>query len=124
MMAKGKGAAVSGDAAAPKTKAGGWKKSTMSEQQITALRKEGQLPPVGDNKVRCPGDEVTPKPNTGERIMFASFVSRGLSLPIHDFVRGLLYAYGVQLHDFAPNSIQQIAYFIVLCECFLGVNLH
>ena len=32
--------------------------------------------------------------------------------------------YGLQLHDLTPNSILQIACFITLCECFLGVFPH
>ena len=37
-------------------------------------------------------------------------------------MRGLLYAYGVQIHDFTLNGILHIAVFMTLCECFLGVN--
>ncbi|KAK1650644.1 hypothetical protein QYE76_068449 [Lolium multiflorum] len=46
---------------------------------------------------------------------------RGLSAPIHDFLRGLLFVYGIQLHQLTPNSILHISIFITLCECFLGV---
>ena len=56
--------------------------------------------------------------------MFVDFLTRGLSFLLHEFVRGLLYAYGVQLHDLTPNSILHIACFIVLCECFLGMHPH
>ena len=46
------------------------------------------------------------------------------SNPLHPFVRGLLYTYGLQLHDFAPNNIMQMTAFVVLCECFLGIHPH
>ena len=49
------------------------------------------------------------------------FLPRGFGFPIHDFVRGLLFAYGIQIHDLNPNSVLSIASFIVLCECFLGI---
>ena len=52
------------------------------------------------------------------------FLPRGFGFPLHDFVRGLLYAYGVQIHDLTPNGVLSIAGFIVLCECFLGVAPH
>ena len=39
-------------------------------------------------------------------------------------MRGLLYAYGIQLHDLTPNGVLHIACFFVLCECFLGVHPH
>ncbi|KAK1631877.1 hypothetical protein QYE76_006192 [Lolium multiflorum] len=47
---------------------------------------------------------------------------RGLSAPIHPFLRGLLYVYGLQLHHLTPNSILHISIFITLCEAFLGVQ--
>jgi hypothetical protein len=32
--------------------------------------------------------------------------------------------YGVQLHQLTPNSILHVAFFITLCEAFLGINPH
>jgi hypothetical protein len=34
------------------------------------------------------------------------------------------FAYGIQLHDLNPNTIMHIACFIMLCECFLGIEPH
>jgi hypothetical protein len=56
--------------------------------------------------------------------MFLSFLLRGLSLPAHEFLRGLLFVYGVQLHQLTPNSILHIACFMTLCESFLGIEPH
>jgi hypothetical protein len=56
--------------------------------------------------------------------MFFDFVMRGLSLPAHEFLCGLLFVYGVQLHQLTPNLILHIAYFITLCESFLGIEPH
>jgi hypothetical protein len=56
--------------------------------------------------------------------MFLAFLLRGLSLPAHEFFRGLLYIYGVQLHQLTPNLILHIACFVTLCESFLGVEPH
>jgi hypothetical protein len=56
--------------------------------------------------------------------MFVAFLLRGLSLPVHEFLRGLLFVYGMQLHDLTPNMILHIACFVTLCECFLGVEPH
>jgi hypothetical protein len=61
---------------------------------------------------------------SGYRVMFLAFLLRGLSLPAHEFLRGLLFVYGVQLHQLTPNSILHIACFITLCESFLGVEPH
>src|SRR4051812_10172365 len=56
--------------------------------------------------------------------MFIAFVLRGLSLPFHDFLRGLLFFYGIQLHHLSPNYLLHIACFITLCECWLGIETH
>jgi hypothetical protein len=56
--------------------------------------------------------------------MFFEFLLRGLSLLAHEFLRGLLFVYGVQLHQLTPNSILHIACFITLCESFLGIEPH
>jgi hypothetical protein len=36
-------------------------------------------------------------------------------------MRGLCYHYGVELHNFSPNSISQAVTFVGICEGFLGV---
>jgi hypothetical protein len=56
--------------------------------------------------------------------MFLAFLLRGLSLPAHEFLRGLLYVYGVQLHQLTPNFLLHIACFKTLCESFLGIEPH
>jgi hypothetical protein len=56
--------------------------------------------------------------------MFLAFLLCGLSLPAYEFLRGLLYVYGVQLHQLTPNSLLHIACFITLCESFLGIEPH
>jgi hypothetical protein len=57
-------------------------------------------------------------------VMFFDFLLRGLSVPVHEFLRGLLFVYGVQLHQLTPNLILHIACFITLCESFLGIEPH
>jgi hypothetical protein len=56
--------------------------------------------------------------------MFLAFLLCGLSFPAHEFLRGLLFVYGLQLHQLMPNSILHIACFVTLCESFLGVDPH
>ncbi|KAK1649953.1 hypothetical protein QYE76_067758 [Lolium multiflorum] len=71
-----------------------------------------------------PGDESAPKPRIGYRATFIDHLIRGLSTPILEFLRGLLFVYGIQLHQLTPNSILHISLFITLCECFLGTHPH
>jgi hypothetical protein len=56
--------------------------------------------------------------------MFLTFLLRGLSLPTHEFLHGLLFVYGVQLHQLTPNPLLHIACFVTLCESFLGIEPH
>ena len=71
-----------------------------------------------------PGAESTLAPASDERVAFVDHVHRGLSFPIHPFFLALLCAYGVQLYDLPPKSVQHVACFIVLCECYLGIRPH
>jgi hypothetical protein len=64
------------------------------------------------------------KPPSGYRVMLLAFLLRGLSFPAHEFLHGLLFVYGVQLHQLTPNSILHIACFVTLCESFLGIEPH
>jgi hypothetical protein len=56
--------------------------------------------------------------------MFLAFLLRRLSLPAYEFLRGLLFIYGMRLHQLTLNSILHIACFITLCESFLGIDPH
>jgi hypothetical protein len=39
-------------------------------------------------------------------------------------MRALLHYYGVELHNLNPNSIEQAAIFVAVCEGFLGIDPH
>ncbi|KAK1686435.1 hypothetical protein QYE76_047283 [Lolium multiflorum] len=74
-----------------------------------------------EDAIRFPSEESYPNPPMEYRVSFVDHLIRGLSAPIHDFLRGLLFVYGIQLHQLTPNSILHISIFITLCECFLGI---
>jgi hypothetical protein len=40
------------------------------------------------------------------------------------FMRALCHHYGVELHNFAPNTISQAATFVGVCEGFLGIPVN
>src|SRR3954462_6473367 len=100
---------------------GRWERSTFGTMDLGALVADGL---VAEGAVRIPGDEQVPVPTADERVCFQAFFTRGFALPIHPFVRGLLYAYQLQLHDLTPNGVLHIACFITLCEGFLGIYRH
>ena len=122
---KASGATAATDAAGDLKKVhGNWQRSSVSERQLEALRRDGHMPSLEKMKTRAPSDEVTPRPRDDERVCFVDFVNREFASPVHEFFRGWMYIYGVQLHDFTPNAMLHIACFIVLCECFLGIHPH
>jgi hypothetical protein len=93
------------------------------EKDLRKAAKDGLLKEDAA-EVRVLGLEATPTPPAGFWVMFFSFVLRGILFPPHDFLRGLLFTYGIRLHDLNPNTILHIACFITLCECFLGIDPH
>jgi hypothetical protein len=81
-----------------------WVPSEFEQSDLTKAQKEGFL--VGGDQVIFPSTERIPKPPSGYRVMFLAFLLRGLSLPTHKFLRGLLFVCGVQLHQLTPNSVE------------------
>jgi hypothetical protein len=99
-----------------------WVPLEFSQTDLTKAQKEGLI--AKGDQVIFPSTERIPKPPSGYRVMFLAFLLCGLSFPAHEFLRGLLFVYSVQLHQLTPNSILHIACFITLYESFLGVDPH
>jgi hypothetical protein len=57
----------------------------------------------------------------GEFVLFVSYLSCGLALPISPFFLLLLEELGLQLQHLMPHSILQASIFAHLCEMFVGV---
>jgi hypothetical protein len=51
-----------------------------------------------NDSIKFPSTEQIPQPPSGYEVMFLDFLFHGLSLPAHEFLRGLLFVYGVRLH--------------------------
>ena len=102
-------------ASSMRKKTGDWARSDITVSKVDGYRRDGLLPPSDVLPTRIPGDEVTPQPREHERVCFHDFMVRGLSFPIHDFLRALMYAYKVQLHDFSPNSLFCMLPFSLFC---------
>jgi hypothetical protein len=99
-----------------------WIPSEFKESDLVKAKKGEVI--VADASIVFPGTERIAKPPSSHQVMFLAFLLHGLSLPAHEFLRGLLFVYGVQLHQLTPNLISHIACFITLCESFLGIDPH
>ncbi|KAK1647761.1 hypothetical protein QYE76_065566 [Lolium multiflorum] len=97
-----------------------WERSKISNQNVNLMKRLGLM--KKEDAIRFPSEESYPNPPMEYRVSFVDHLIRGLSTPIHDFLRGLLFVYGIQLHQLTPNSILHISIFITLCECFLGIT--
>ncbi|KAK1677414.1 hypothetical protein QYE76_038262 [Lolium multiflorum] len=100
-----------------------WSASAISNRDINKLRALGFIS-ASEEDIRLPGSVTRPKPPKGFTVMFAAFLFRGLSLPAHEFLRSLLFFYGIQLWQLTPNSILHLSIFITVCEAFLGIEPH
>mgnify|MGYP005812878269 FL=1 len=89
--------------------------SSVTEGHIKKLRKAGYL--ASDIAHRLPEKgQLIPTPRPHERVVFLPHFLHGLGFPLHPFVRGLMFYYGLDFHDLAPNFVLNISVFIVMCE--------
>lgn len=102
---------------------GNWGSSSMTEGTILELRSAGYIPTEARTRAPTPGQRI-PTPDAGERVVFVPHLIRGLGFPLHPFVRGILFYYGLDFHHLAPNSILHLASFITVCEAFLRIEPH
>jgi hypothetical protein len=99
--------------------------SNVSHEQLLRLVEAGQLPPLTDAvEWIVPADESVTRPPTGYVVSFVAFHERGFSVPASRFIRGVLFAYGLQLQHLNPNNIQQMAAFEAMCEGYLDIGAH
>jgi hypothetical protein len=99
-----------------------WVPSAFKQNDLEKSKADGLI--FDDDQVVFPSTDRILKPPSNFQVMFLTFFLRGLSFPAHEFLRGLLFVYGVQLHQLTPNSILHIACFITLCKSFLGIEPH
>jgi hypothetical protein len=59
---------------------------------------------------------------TGEFILFNSYITYGLALPISSFFFLLLEEFGLQLQHLTPHSILLVLVFVHFMEMFVGVH--
>jgi hypothetical protein len=73
-----------------------WVPSKFKQMDLTKAQANGLI--ANGDQVIFPSTDRIPKPLSGFRVMFLAFFLHRLSFPAHEFLRGLLFVYGVQLH--------------------------
>ena len=84
----------------------------------------GQISDCRDSASAASPGQAVPSPKPNESVVFVSHFLRGLGLALDPFVRGLMFYYGLDFHDLAPDSFLHITTFIVVYEAFLRVTPH
>jgi hypothetical protein len=102
-----------------------WSRSTATRFALSELVTGGQLAPNVDGQpaawiVPLARDRAPSLPH-GYIVSFIRHHERGFAAPTSRFLRGLCHHYGVELHNFTPNTISQAATFVGVCEGFLGI---
>ena len=105
-----------------------WGKSSANVAVLEQLVRDRLLPRITDSGapawISPHPDETEPKPLQGYVVSFMRLHERGFGVPVSRFMRALYEHYGVELHNFSPNSISQAAVFIAVCEGYLGIEAH
>ena len=105
-----------------------WGKSSATVvvlEQLVADRLLPRNPDAGAPAWISPHpDETEPKPPQGYVVSFVRLHERGFGVPVSRFMRALCEYYGVELHNFSPNSISQAAVFVAICKGYLGIEAH
>ena len=101
-----------------------WGKSTATEAVLEQLV-DDRLLPVNINSERpvwIPpwSEETEPSPPDGYIVSLMRLHERRSGIPVGRFMWALCNYYGVELHNFGPNSISQAAVLIALCKGYLG----
>jgi hypothetical protein len=103
---------------------GDWVASSVTVAQLERLAALGLLPGLTEAvEWRVPPPEHDrPSPPPGYVVSFIAFHERGFTVPADDFLRGLLFRWGLELQHLTPNGVLHVAAFVFLCEGWLKVE--
>ena len=106
------------------TIADGWRKSKLTESEISSRVGRRLLRPMSVVQWFSAEGHARPFERVAETVMFKCFVERRLAISVCDFLWGLLFFWGIQLHHLTLTSILHISIFVHLCEAFFGIYPH
>ncbi|KAK1670020.1 hypothetical protein QYE76_058179 [Lolium multiflorum] len=98
---------------------GSWRGSLMNDDDIERLVRLRRIP--REVVTRAPGEEVEPKPEPGERVVFGAHLDRGLGLPASAFFRRFLDFFGLQPHHLPANACVLLSCYVAFMEGYAGL---
>jgi hypothetical protein len=87
-------------------------RSTVTEDDMPKLIKLGYFSESKKKLFRFGGEEITPKPEKDEVVVFKSFFKAGLKFPLNEMVADVLEKFGIYLHQLTPNTIVRLSAYI------------
>jgi hypothetical protein len=87
-------------------------KYTISEADMPMMTKLGYFGEAEKKLIRFGGEEITPKPENDEVVVFRSFFKAGLRFPLHGMIADVLENFEIYLHQLTPNVIVRLSVFI------------
>jgi hypothetical protein len=87
-------------------------KSTVTEDDMPKLLKLGYFSDAKKKLIRFGGEEITPKPEKDEVIVFKSFFKAALRFPLHEMIADVLESFGIYLYQLTPNAIVRLSVYI------------
>jgi hypothetical protein len=76
------------------------------------LLKLGYFSETMKKLIRFGGEEITPKPEKDEVVVFKSFFKARLRFPLHEMIADVLENFGIYLHQLTPNAIVRLSVYI------------
>jgi hypothetical protein len=87
-------------------------KSTISEANLPKMVKLGYFSEAKKELICFGREEITPKPEKNEVVVFKSFFKAGLRFPLNGMIADVLKKFGVYLHQLTPNAIVRLSVYI------------
>jgi hypothetical protein len=87
-------------------------RSTITEDDMPKLMKLGYFSEAKKELIRFDREEITPKPEKNEVVVFKSFFKAGLRFPLNEMIADVLKKFGIYLHQLTPNAIVRLSVYI------------
>jgi hypothetical protein len=87
-------------------------RSTVTEDDMTKLMKLGYFSEAKKELIHFGGEEITPKPEKDEVVVFKSFFKAGLRFPLNEMIEDVLGKFGIYLHQLTPNANVRLSVYI------------
>jgi hypothetical protein len=87
-------------------------RSTVTEDDMPKLMKLGYFSEAKKELIRFGGEEITPKPEKDELVVFKSLFKAGLRFPLNEMIADVLKKFGIYLHQLTPNAIIRLSIYI------------